>query len=325
MTKPNPAQASPANPLAAIMSQPYLLLTLSSLFWGGNIIAGKFAIGEIDPFGLSTMRWVAAFIIIMPFAWRAVREDWAEIRRGVWWLAFYGAIGFTTFNALLYLSVTYTSAVSVAMIQSAIPILVMVGNFIIFRVRASILHILGVVLTIYGVTHVATQGVPVRLLGLDVNAGDGLILIACLAYAFHSLFLRYKPKIGWMSFIAVTSFFAALAALFYQMVFSTGITGLAVEVTTLSFKAWMIILYVALFPSIIAQATYARGVELIGPNRGSLFINLIPVFGALLAVVLLGEGLEMFHIIAAVFIIAGIGLAELAARRGRPVLLPPGQ
>lgn len=307
------------------MSQPYLLLTLSSLFWGGNIIAGKFAIGEIEPFGLSTMRWVVAFVIIVPFAWASVREEWAEIRRGIWWLAFYGAIGFTTFNTLLYLSVTYTSAVSVAMIQSAIPILVMIGNFIIFRVRASVLHIVGVVLTIYGVTHVATQGLPTRLLGLDVNLGDGLILIACVAYAFHSLFLRYKPKIGWMSFIAVTSFFAALAAIIYQMIFASGISGLAEEVGALSLKGWLIVLYVALLPSIIAQATYARGVELIGPNRGSLFINLIPVFGALLAVLLLGESIEMFHAVAALFIIGGIVLAEYAARRARPIVPPPGE
>ncbi len=325
MTKPNPAPASPVSPLAALMAQPYLLLTLSSLFWGGNIIAGKLAIGEIDPFGLSTMRWVVAFIIIMPFAWQSVRAEWAEIRRGIGWLAFYGAIGFTTFNALLYVSVIHTSAVSVAMIQSAIPILVMVGNFIIFRVRASILHIVGVVLTIYGVTHVATQGLPTRLLGLDVNIGDGLILLACFAYAFHSLFLRYKPNIGWMSFIAVTSFFAALAALVYQSFFSSGIAGLAGEVANIGLKGWLIILYVALFPSIVAQMSYARGVELIGPNRGSIFINLIPVFGALLAVVLLGERLELFHIVAAVFIVAGIALAEIAARRGRAIIVPPGQ
>ena len=125
-------------------------------------IAGKFAIGEIEPFGLSTMRWVVAFVIIVPFAWASVREEWTEIRRGIWWLAFYGAIGFTTFNTLLYLSVTHTSAVSVAMIQSAIPILVMIGNFLIFRVRASSLHIIGVVLTIYGVIHVARHGAPLR-------------------------------------------------------------------------------------------------------------------------------------------------------------------
>ncbi|WP_196260494.1 DMT family transporter [Pelagibacterium limicola] len=324
MTKPSPTPASPANPLAAIMSQPYLLLALSSLFWGGNVIAGKFAIGEIDPFGLSTMRWVVAFILILPFAWKSVVAEWAEIRRGVLWLAFYGAIGFTTFNALLYSSVLYTSAVSVAMIQSAIPVLVMVGNFVIFRVRASLVHIVGVALTIYGVTHVATQGLPLRLLGLDVNIGDGLIFAACVLYALHSLLLRYKPRIGWMSFIAVTSFFAALAAIVYQMVFASGIPGLVAEVATMGTTGWLIVVYVALLPSIVAQATYARGVELIGPNRASLFINLIPVVGALLAVALLGERLELFHAVAAVFIVAGIALVEFAARRGRPAVLPPG-
>lgn len=321
MIKPEPAPASPASPAAAIMSQPYLLLTLSALFWGGNIIAGKFAIGEIDPFGLSSLRWIVAFVLIAPFAWGTVRREWAEIRRGIGWLAFYGAIGFTSFNALLYGSAIYTTGVNIAMIQAAIPVLVMVGNFAIFRVRASALHVIGVVLTIYGVVHVATHGAPARLLGLDLNIGDGMILLACVLYALHSLMLRHKPRIGWVSFIATTSFFAAIAALVYQMLFAGGVEGLVRDAAAMSAKGWLVVLYVALLPSIVAQATYARGVELIGPNRGSLFINLIPVFGALLSVLLLGETIEMFHAIAALFIIGGIVLAEKAARRARPLIV----
>ena len=317
MTKTNPPAALRS---AGIMNQPYLLLTLSALFWGGNIIAGKYAIGELDPFGLSAMRWVCALIIILPFAIGPVRREWAEIRRGMGWLAFYGVVGFVTFNALLYGATNYTAAVNVAMIQAAIPVLVMVGNFLIFRVRASALHIIGVVITIYGVVHVATHGLPMRLLGLDVNLGDALMLLACVLYALHSLLLRYKPKIGWISFIATTSFFAALAAVVYQMLFSTG---LAADVGAMSVKGWLVVLYVALLPSIVAQMTYARGVELIGPNRGSLFINLIPVFGALLAVLMLGETLEPFHMVAAAFIVAGIGIAEYAARRNLKQILKP--
>lgn len=325
MTKSNPPAGNPSSPFAGIMSQPYLLLTLSSLFWGGNIIAGKFAIGELDPLALSTLRWVGAFLLIAPFAWRSIRVEWAEIRRGWFWLAFYGAVGFTSFNALLYAATTYTDAVDIAMIQAAIPVLVMVGNFMIFRVRASILHIIGVALTIYGVIHVATQGAPARLLGLDVNFGAALMLIACIIYACHSLALRFKPRIGWMSFIAVTSFFAALAAIVYQLAFSSGFGGLARDISSMSMKGWLVVAYVAILPSIVAQLTYARGVELIGPNRGSLFINLIPVFGALLAVVLLGERLGLVHLVAAAFIIAGIALAEYAARRNlKQILNPPG-
>ena len=323
MTKSNAAAPGSGNPLSAIMNQPYLLLTLSALFWGGNIIAGKFAIGELDPFALSAMRWIVAFLVILPFAFAQVRREWPEIRRGIGWLAFYGIVGFVSFNALLYGATTFTAAVNVAMIQAAIPVLVMVGNFVIFRVRASSLHIVGVVLTIYGVIHVATHGTPLRLIGLDVNIGDALMLLASLLYALHSLMLRYKPKIGWMSFIATTSFFAALAAIVYQIVFSTGLPGLAADVATMSMRGWLVVVYVALLPSIVAQMTYAQGVELIGPNRGSLFINLIPVFGALLAVFMLGETLEPFHMVAAVFIIAGIGIAEYAARRNLRQILKP--
>lgn len=317
-----PAQPTTARS-AGIMNKPYLLLTLSALFWGANIIAGKYAIGELDPFALSAMRWVCAFLVIAPFAWTSVRRDWAEIRGGIGWLALYGVVGFASFNALLYGATTFTAAVNVAMIQAAIPVLVMIGNFLIFRVRANALHIVGVVLTIYGVIHVATHGAPLRLFGLGINVGDGLMLIASVLYALHSLMLRHKPKIGWMSFIATTSFFAALAAIIYQSLFSTGLSGLATDVANMSARGWLVVVYVALLPSIVAQMTYAQGVELIGPNRGSLFINLIPVFGALLAVLMLGESLKTFHMVAAVFIIAGIGLAEYAARRNLKQILKP--
>lgn len=315
MTKTPLPTANPGASAAAFLNQPYLLLLLSALFWGGNIIAGKFAIGELDPFALSAMRWIVAFLVILPFAWPSIRREWPEIRRGMGWLAFYGALGFTSFNALLYGAATFTSAVNIAMIQAAIPVLVMLGNFLIFRVRANVLHILGVVLTVYGVIHVTTHGAPLRLIGLDVNIGDAMMLLASLLYALHSLLLRYKPRIGWMSFIAGTSFFAMVAAILYQIGFGSGLAGMAEDVVAMSWRGWAVVLYVALLPSIVAQMTYARGVELIGPNRGSLFINLIPVFGAVLAVIMLGETLDMFHLVAALFIMAGIATAEYAARR----------
>lgn len=301
-----------------VAGHPYLLLTFASLFWGGNVIAGIFAIGELDPLALSVMRWLLAFLVILPFAWHGLRADWPEIRRGMGWLALYGIVGFTSFNALLYGATNFTTGVSIAMIQAAIPVLVMLGNFLIFRVRASALHMVGVALTIYGVIHVATRGSPMRLVGLEVNAGDAMMLLASLLYAVHSLMLRYRPKISWTNFILVTSFFAALGALAYQMLFGTGLPGLVQTVYEMSWRGWLVVLYVALLPSIVSQMAYARGVELIGPNRGSIFINLIPVFGALLAVLLLGEILEAFHIFAAVLIFAGIGIAEYAARRTRP-------
>lgn len=323
MTKTTPPPGAHSGALTTIMNRPYLLLTLSSLFWGGNIIAGKYAIGELDPFALSAMRWIVAFLVILPFGYAAVRAEWAEIRRGLGWLAFFGVVGFTSFNALLYAATTYTAAVDIAMIQAAIPVLVMVGNFLIFKVRASWMHILGVALTIYGVIHVATEGAPMRLVGLDINLGSALMLAACLIYALHSLMLRYRPRIGWMSFIVVTSFFAALAALVYQALFAGGIGGLVSSVSEMSLRGWLVVVYVALLPSIVAQLSYAQGVELIGPNRASLFINLIPVLGALLAVLMLGERLAFFHAVAAVFIIAGIALAEYAARRNLGQILKP--
>ncbi|GGA57697.1 DMT family transporter [Pelagibacterium lentulum] len=315
MTKRNATSSKRIDVFALIMGQSYLLLVLAQLSWAGNIVSGKMAVGEIDAFALSAVRWCLALAILVPFALPYVRRDWEEIKKGWYWLFIYGGLGFATFNILIYGAANFTSAVNVSMEQAAVPVLVMVGNFVVFRVRATLLHIIGVVLTIYGVVHVATHGEPGRILGLDVNIGDGMVLLACACYAAYSLMLRFRPAIHWISFLFCTTAAAAFMALFYQFVFGGGPVAFVEELIQTSLNGWAIVLYVAIFPSIVAQLCYARGVELIGPNRASLFINLLPVLGAALSVMLVGESLELFHYVAAIFIIGGIVLAEYAARR----------
>ena len=229
MTKSNPPAGSSASPLAG-HHEPTLPAFDAGVHCSGAAISSRanYAIGEIDPLALSTMRWVGAFVLIAPFAWPACAPTGPKSRaRLVAGSLFYGAIGFTTFNVLLYAATTYTTAVNIAMIQAAIPVLVMVGNFVLFKVRASLLQILGVALAISASSTSRPRAIPRASSALDVNFGDVLMLIACLIYAAYSLALRFKPNIHWMSFIAVTSFFAALAAIVYQIAFSTGLGGLA--------------------------------------------------------------------------------------------------
>jgi drug/metabolite transporter (DMT)-like permease len=298
-----------------LMSQPYVLLVLCTLFWGGNSVAGKAAVGNIDPYLLSALRWGGALLLLLPFAWRTLPRDWPAIK-GRWWLyLFYGAAGFGLFNVLLYLAAYFTSAVNISLNQVAINILVLLGNFVIYRVGVRPLQIGGILLTIAGVAVTATHGDLTRLLSLELNHGDALMLLACVAYAAYSILLRYRPATDWKSFIAVTFLIATVTSLVFAAVVDGGLGQMLAAIPEVTPLGWAIAIYALLFPSLISQMFYVRGVELIGANRASLFINLIPLFGAVGAVLILGEPLELFHMVAGALVIVGIGLAEWSARR----------
>jgi drug/metabolite transporter (DMT)-like permease len=299
----------------AAFDHPYLILLLTVIFWGGNSVAGKAAVGHIDPYVLITLRWVGAFLIILPFALKSLAPDLPRIMAKWPLFLFYGAIGFTSFNALLYVAAYYTSGVNLSLDQVAINIMVMVGNFIFFRVRVRALQVVGVLVTILGVAVTATHGDLTRLVALDVNFGDLLVLVACLAYAIYSLLLRYRPATDWKSFNFATFLVALVTALLFQATIGGGFGAFIEGVGRITPLGWAIAAYTVLFPSLISQMLYVRGVEQIGPNRASLFINLIPLFGALGSVLVLGESLEGFHIVATVLIVAGIVLAEWSARQ----------
>ena len=312
MTKPLDTQNRGIS--APLLDQPYLLLILAPLFWGGNVVAAKLVVGEIDPFLLLSARCVGATLFILPFSWRYLAADWPVIRRTWPLLMAFGALGYALYNVLLYVGLTTTTAVNSSIETGALPMMILAANFIIFRVRARALQILGVLIAITGVMLTATHGDLTRILTLDINIGDGFVLLACLTYTAYTLALRFRPQVHMMSFMAVAFTGAAIAGLAMLQLFGPGITSFA-TIPSMSPTVWLVLAYVMVFPSMFSQVAYARGVELVGPNRAAPSHNLIPVFGALGSVLILGERLELYHYLAAAIIIAGIVLAEWSARR----------
>jgi len=312
MTKPQTTEKRGIS--AGILDQPYLLLVLAPLFWGGNVVAAKLVVGEISPFLLLACRCVLATLFILPFAYKHLRNDWAEVKRSWPVLMTFGIIGYALFNILLYVGLTMTTAVNSAIEQASLPMLILGANFLFFRVRANLLQIFGVLLAIFGVILTATHGDPLRLLRMDVNLGDGFVILACLAYTGYTLALRFRPKVHMLTFMAVSFSGAALTSVLMQLVFGGGMAEFA-PLAHASPTVWLVIAYVATLPSMFSQIAYARGVELVGPNRAAPSHNLIPVFGTLGSVLILGETLEGYHFLAATIIIIGIVLAEWAARR----------
>lgn len=288
----------------------YLLLLATTLFWGGNVIAGKLAVGHVSPMLLNALRWGFAFAVLLAIGWRRLLTDWLEIRRNLPLLAALGAFGFAIFTAAMYSALNYTTAINVSIEQASMPMLIFAANFLLFRFRVSWLQMLGFVLSIAGVALTASHGDPARLLALDVNFGDLLMLVGVVVYAGYTVALRFKPAIHWQSLMIVMTAAALITGLpFVAWEFHSG-SGIVPD----GF-GWAVVAYTVIFPSIVSQVFYMRGVELIGANRAGLFINLVPIFGTLLSILILREAFHLYHGIAMALVLGGIWLAETSGRK----------
>jgi drug/metabolite transporter (DMT)-like permease len=299
----------PIRILSLVNSRAYFYLSITALFWGGNSVAGKMAVGHVSPMMLTTLRWQVALIVILTLMTPQIRRDWEKIREHWLQLLAYGAVGFTLFNAFLYSAVKYTSAINAVILQAGIPMLIFLFNFALFRTRASIAQVAGFTVTLIGVLTTAAHGDFASLLRLQFNFGDALMILACIVYAVYTVTLRWRPAIHWQSFIAAPAFGALISSI-PLLVWEFASGNAIVPDTT----GWAIVLYAAIFPSLMSQVLYVRGVEMIGPNRAGLFINAIPVFGTLLSVLLVGETFHAFHLAALLLVLGGIAIAE----QGRP-------
>jgi drug/metabolite transporter (DMT)-like permease len=305
-----PAKAT-AGPWNALWNSPILLLSLTALMFAGHSVVGRLAVGEISPMTLTCARWGLA-LIPLTFAVRGnFQRDLAALRPRWIFVIAMGALGFTAFNALFYTAAHRTSALNLSILQGAIPAFVLIGARLVFGVRIGAWQAFGTFVTMVGVAAIASQGDLAKLLALAFNQGDMLILLAGVFYAGYTVGLRDRPQMSGLGF------FAAMAA----VAFVTSIPLLALEIGNGGFitptpKGLAVLLYAALLPSLIAQIFYMRGVELIGPGRAGVFINLVPVFGALLAVVLLGEAFALYHVIALTLVVVGIGIAQRLAPAG---------
>ena len=290
-------------------SRAYFYLCITALFWGANSVAGKLAVGHVSPMTLTTLRWLIALSIVLILMLPQVRRDWPMIRRHWLQLLLYGAFGFTAFNALLYTALGYTSAINAVIEQAGIPMLIFVFNFVLFRIQASFAQVLGFTVTLVGVLVTAAHGEFSALAELEFNFGDALMLCACIVYAAYTVSLRWKPDMHWQSFIAAPVLGALLSAIpLFLWEVSRG------DAIFPDATGWAVVLYAGIFPSLLSQVLYVRGVEMIGANRAGLFINAIPVFGTILSVVLIGETMHMFHVVALLLVLGGIAIAEW----GRP-------
>ena len=296
-----------------LWGNPYPLLVLTMLMWAGNSIASRMAVGNIPPMALTSLRWVFVCAVVPLLLRRQIAEHWPVLRQRWRFIAAMGALGFTAFNALMYIAGYSTTAINIGILQGAIPIFVLIGAFIAYRTPIAPLQALGVGVTLLGVAVTASRGDIHVLASLSFAMGDLYMILACGLYAGYTVAIRQRPAIPSLVFFVAVASFACL--------FSLPLLGL--EIATGHFfwptaQGWLILAFVVLGPSILAQLTFLRAVELIGPGRAGVFVNLVPVFAPVLAVAIIGEQVAPYHGLALVLVLSGIFIAERLGRRQAP-------
>ena len=285
--------------------QPYLLLCITALCWAGNAIVGRLAAGHIPPVTLSFLRWSFAFLLILPFAWKHMVHDWSAIRSRLGIMIVLSITGIGAFNTLQYWALEHTQALNTLLLQSAGPLIVAVWSLILLGVRLTLAQAGGVALSLAGVLVILLHGDLMALTSIEFNKGDVIFIVALVIFGLYSVLSLKRPQIHGLSFVAFT-FGCGAACLIPLLIWEL----ISRPVMALDAKNLLSLFYVAVFPSTVAYLCFNRGVQLIGANRAAPFFHVVPVFGAAMAIVFLGERPQPFHVIGFALVLTGVYVAS---------------
>ena len=288
-----------------ILTNPHFLLTLTSIFWAFNTVAGRAAVGEVSPLLIVSVRWFFVSIILSILCKNQLIETWGILNKKFKWLIFMGLFGFTGFNSAYYVAAHDTIAINLGLVQGTMPAFIIIIAWIWLKNKINFTQFLGVLITFIAVLIVVCSGNFNALIELELNSGDIVMIFACTLYAIYAVGLRKKPKISalpLLTFFAYVAFSGSLPGLIYET--------LSNELILPGLKGITILGIIIIFPSFLAQIFFMKGVEKIGPSRSGLYTNLVPVFSSLLAVFFLGEEFQFFHLLSLMMIFTGIYLFE---------------
>jgi len=302
-----------ASPLRWIANQPYLLLSITAACWAGNAVVGKLAAGHIPPATLSYLRWFLAFLIILPFSWRHLVQDWKRIRDKLGIMIVLSITGIGSFNTMQYWALEHTQAINTLLLQPTAPLFVAMWSLMLFRVRLTAAQAIGIALSLVGVLVIMLRGDLTTLEKIDFNRGDLIFLLALLIFGLYSVLTVRRPAIHGLSFVAFT--FGCGAVLLIPLMIWELQARPAMEFNGTNL---LTLFYVAVFPSTVAYLCFNRGVALIGANRAAPFFHLVPVFGTVMSIAFLGEHPQLFHFVGFALVLTGVFVAsrrpETAAR-----------
>ncbi|OOV88858.1 DMT family transporter [Oceanospirillum linum] len=290
---------------------PYWLLLLTTLFWAGNFVLGRAVHLDVPPIGLSFWRWLTALAIILPFAIPHWKESRHVIRNSWPILLTLSVFSVACFNTLIYIGLQTAPASNSILLQSACPVLILVISWLFFREKVTLLQGAGMMISLFGVVVVVTEGSPSAIVGMDfLNVGTAWILLAVLCWAIYSSLLRLRPDgLSPFGFFALTVLIGVVV-LFPFYLYET-FSGRAMPLSWISVGS---VLYVGIFPSILSYLFWNKAISELGAARAGQFIHLVPAFGMAMAILFLGEPLRGFHISGFLLILGGVWLATVIAR-----------
>lgn len=302
---------------APIWSRPYLLAILTMIMWGGNLVTMRASAGHIPPFSLSFWRWLLSFLLMMSFALPHLRRDWPVMRKRKGLLIALGLTGIALPNMLTVVALQSTIAINALLLQAISPIFIALWAAVLLRHWLTPLQAIGLVVSMIGVVVIVAQGDFEILRTLSFQPADMLIVIGLLIFGLYSPLTARMPPVHPFSLLIVMH---GVATLFITAAYGWELSrGAHVP---LDLKSFGVFFYLVLFGSVISMFTYNRAVDLIGPNRAAQFLNLIPVFGSIMAIALLGEVLRLYHIAGYLLVMAGVFIGTRRQKPATPAAPP---
>ena len=285
----------------------YILLVLTTLFWSGNFIVGKAASTfEIPPFSLNFYRWLFAGLILLPFTFKEILKNKDYIFNNIGFFIVLGITSITIFNSTVYYSLYYMQVISGVLMISTIPVWIMFISSILGIEKTNKFQILGVVLSLLGVLFIITKSDLNVIKNLAFNRGDLIMASGMFAWALYSALLKKKTyeisQITLLEVVIISGLVFLVPIYILEMNFGNQIILGMPFVLTLS--------YVVIFPGLASFFFWIKGIGIIGANRAGVFLHLMPVFGSIMAIVFFGEKFMIYHLLGAIFIVAGITLSN---------------
>ena len=285
----------------------YLFLVLAALFWSGNFIVGKFAyLFEVPPLTLNVFRWIAVWLILIPFTYREILNNLTYIKKNWLVISFMGVITISTFNSVVYFALNYTQVINAVLMLAAIPAATIVLSSLMKIEKTNIFQLLGLFLSIIGIGSIISNGDIQKIISLSFNKGDVWMLVCVITWSLYSTLLK-KNNFQFSQFTLIQLMVSVGILFLIPQFFYEKSIGLEVNFN----KAFFLILfYVVMFPAIGAYYCWQKGIEIIGPNRSTMFIQLMPLFSAVMAIIIFKEKFESYHFVGAIFILIGIYLSN---------------
>lgn len=286
---------------------PQLLLILATMLWGGNFVIGRAIADDIPPLTLSFLRWTVALLIFFPITWKSLKNEWYLIRKNIGIVIILSITGVAAFNTLVYMALHYTTAINASLMNSSTPIVIYLLSFLFIKERLSKQQIIGAVLSLTGVIFIISDGSLQNITNFTFNSGDLIMLIAVICWSVYSLLVKqFSDRLPGNSTFLVT-IIIGIIILFPFFIYEVNQPTLYINwsVTTV-----LAILYIGIFASIVAFLSWNQGVIKFGASKAGMFLNFIPMFAAIFAVLFIGESLQLSQLFGAVFVISGVYLAS---------------